>query len=98
MWETISVMLCQLNTLFCFLEFYNEMPKELSDLKLNDVTSYKPLFLPAMVKNFRNYTILSSNEGTGGPILIKVLNMINNNTLYDDLSRDISLLNTFKGK
>lgn len=74
------------------------MSKELSDLKLDDVTSYKPLVLPAVVGNFMNYTIITSNEGTGGPILMEVLSLINNNTFYDDVSKDIFLLNTFKGK
>jgi len=73
------------------------MSKELSGLKLDDITSYKPLVLPAIVSNFMNYTIITSNEGTGGPILMEVLSLINNNTLYDDISRDISLLKTFKG-
>lgn len=78
-------------------EFYREISKELSkDFKSNDKIDYKPLILPALTQHFMNYTIITSSEGTGGPILMKVLSMINN-TSDAKISRDISLLNTFNG-
>lgn len=55
-----------------------------------DITSYKPLLLSALSQNFMNYTIITSNKGTGGPILTEVLSKINNT--------EISLLDSFKGK
>lgn len=84
--------------LFCLLlEFYEELSKEIPSLKEKDATNYKPLILPALTSNFMNYTIITSNEGTGGPILLDVLNMINN-TYNKDISKDLLVLNTFKGK
>jgi len=70
------------------------MSKELeSTLKPEDVISYQPLILPVLKQNFMNYCIITSNNGTGGPILLEVLNKINNtNTNVEDLS----LLNSFK--
>lgn len=69
------------------------MSQELvSILKPDDIIDYKPILLPALRHNFMNYTIITSNNGTGGPILIKVLTTFNNT--YDE---NISLLNTFKG-
>jgi len=72
------------------------MSKELkSTLKPNDVLSYQPLFLPVLKQNVMNYCIITSNKGTGGPILLEVLSKINNtNTSLEDLS----LLNSFKSK
>lgn len=61
-------------------------------LKPDDVTSYKPLVLPVLKQHFMNYTIITSNEGTGGPILMNVLSKMNNT------SDKIALLNCFKGK
>lgn len=76
------------------IEFYKEMSKELeSTLKPDDVISYQPLILPVLKQNFMNYCIITSNNGTGGPILLEVLSKINNtNTNVEDLS----LLNSFK--
>lgn len=59
-------------------------------LNPDDITGYKPIFLSAISQNFMNYTIITSNKGTGGPILLEVLSEINNT--------EISLLNSFKGK
>lgn len=71
-------------------------------LNPDDVTSYKPIFSQALKQNFMNYTILTSNEGTGGPILMEVLSIMNNtyneekyNTYYNE---NKLLLNSFKGK
>jgi len=69
--------------------FYKEMSQELKFFKSDDVTGYKPLLLPVLMKSFMNYTILTSHEGTGGPILLEVLNMVNN-THYEETLRDIS--------
>lgn len=79
-----------------FLEFYEELSKEVPSLKESDVTNYKPFILPALTNNFMNYTIITSNEGTGGPILLDVLSMINS-TYNEDISSDLLVLNTFKG-
>lgn len=63
-------------------------------LKPDDVINYQPLILPVLKQNFMNYCIITSNKGTGGPILLDVLNKINNtNTDFEE----ISLLNSFKG-
>lgn len=79
------------------------MSQELmSILKPDDVTSYKPIFSQALKQHFMNNTILTSNEGTGGPILMEVLNLMNNtynekkydNTYYNE---NKLLLNSFKG-
>ncbi|VVC40656.1 Gamma-glutamyltranspeptidase,Nucleophile aminohydrolases, N-terminal [Cinara cedri] len=73
------------------IEFYKKMSEELIHvLKPNDVTSYKPLILPVLKQHFMNYTVITSNEGTGGPILMDILKQINNT------SDDISLVNCFK--
>lgn len=80
------------------------MSQELTSvLKSNDVINYKPILSQTLKQNFMNNTILTSNEGTGGPILMKVLSIINNtyneekynNTYYND---NKLLLNSFKGK
>lgn len=80
------------------------MSQELTSvLKYNDVINYKPIFSQALKQNFMNNTILTSNVGTGGPILMKVLSIINNtynkekynNTYYYD---NKLLLNSLKGK
>lgn len=63
-------------------------------LKPFDVTSYQPLILPMLKQNIMNYNILTSNEGTGGPILIDILSTINN---IDNMDT-VSLLNRFKSK
>lgn len=85
--------ICHFYTFVLYLEFYRKMSEELvSILKPDDVTSYKPLVLPVLRQNFMNYTIITSNEGTGGPILMDVLSKMN--TTSDNLS----LLNSFKGK
>lgn len=63
-------------------------------LKPDDVTGYQPLVLPMLKQNIMNYSILTSNEGTGGPILMNVLSSINNTYNMET----ISLLNHFKSK
>lgn len=73
------------------LEFYNKMSQELkSILKTDKIKDYKPHFLPVLKINFMNYTIITSNKGTGGPILMDILSMIDN-------TQKVSLLNSFKG-
>lgn len=68
------------------------MSQELkSILKTDEVIGYKPISLPVLKKRYMNYTIISSNKGTGGPILMDMLNMIHN-------IQEVSLLNSFKGK
>lgn len=61
-------------------------------LKPEDVIGFQPFILPVLKQNFMNYSIIMSNEGTGGPILIDLLSKVNNT--YDD----ISILNSFKSK
>lgn len=61
-------------------------------LKPEDVTGFQPLILPVLKHHFMNYSIITSNEGTGGPILMDVLSKINNT------SEELSLLNSFKSK
>lgn len=61
-------------------------------LKPEDVMSFQPFILPVLKQNFMNYSIITSNEGTGGPILMDVLSKINN--IYED----ISIVNSFKSK
>lgn len=61
-------------------------------LNPEDIIGYKPIFSPALRYNFMNYTIITSSNGTGGPILVKVLSKLNNT--YEEY---ISLLNSFKG-
>lgn len=81
--------------IFFFKEFYKEMSEELKlMLKPDDVMSYKPLILPVLRQKYMNYCIITSNKGTGGPILLKVLNKMNNTNTYFE---DLSLLNSFKG-
>ncbi|XP_022181735.1 gamma-glutamyltransferase 7-like isoform X2 [Myzus persicae] len=76
------------------IEFYKEMSEELkSTLKPDDVISYQPLILPVLKQNFMNYCIITSNKGTGGPILLEVLSKMNNTSTYPE---DLSLLNSFK--
>ncbi|XP_027850177.2 glutathione hydrolase 7-like isoform X1 [Aphis gossypii] len=76
------------------LEFYKEMSEELKlILKPDDVMSYQPLILPVLRQTYMKYCIITSNKGTGGPILLKVLNKINNTNTYLE---DLSLLNSFK--
>lgn len=62
-------------------------------LKEDEVVGYKPLFLPALKQNFMNYSIITSNNGTGGPILLDILNEMNN-TNY----KEVWQLNRLKGK
>lgn len=70
------------------------MSRELkSILKPDDVISYQPLILPVLKQNFMNYCIITSNKGTGGPILLDVLSKMNNTKKYLE---DLSLLNSFK--
>lgn len=70
------------------------MSKELeSTLKPDDVINYQPLILPVLKQNFMNYCIITSNNGTGGPILLDVLSKINNTDTYIE---DLSLFNSFK--
>lgn len=70
------------------------MSKELeSILRPDDVISYQPLILPVLKQNFMNYCIITSNKGTGGPILLDVLSKINNTNTYFE---DLSLFNSFK--
>lgn len=67
------------------------MSQELkSVLKTDEIIGYKPLFLPVLKRNFMNYTIITSNKGTGGPVLMDILNTINN-------TQQVSLLDSFKG-
>ncbi|KAL5239888.1 hypothetical protein ACI65C_007298 [Semiaphis heraclei] len=76
------------------IEFYKDMSRELkSILKPDDVISYQPLILPVLKQNFMNYCIITSNKGTGGPILLDVLSKMNNTKKYLE---DLSLLNSFK--
>lgn len=76
-----------------FLEFYKKLSQELvSILNPDDIIGYKPIYLPALKQNFMNYTVITSNNGTGGSILMKVLSKLNSS--YDE---NISLLNSFKG-
>jgi len=73
------------------------MSKELeSILKPDDVISYQPLILPVLKQNFMNYCIITSNNGTGGPILLEVLSKINNTNTSNTYVEDLSLLNSFK--
>lgn len=67
------------------LEFY---------LKPDDVNGYQPLVLPMLKQNIMNYSVLTSNEGTGGPILINVLSTLDNAHNIET----ISFLNSFKSK
>lgn len=62
-------------------------------LNADDVTGYKPIFSPPLKQNFMNYSIITSNNGTGGPILLDLLNEMNN-TNY----KNIWQLNSLKGK
>lgn len=61
-------------------------------LKPEDVTGYQPFISPVLYQNFMNYSIITSNEGTGGPILLEVLSKMNNS--FDE----VSMLNSFKSK
>uniref|UniRef100_A0A2S2QRL0 Gamma-glutamyltransferase 7 n=1 Tax=Sipha flava TaxID=143950 RepID=A0A2S2QRL0_9HEMI len=77
------------------IEFYKEMSKELElYLKPDDVTGYQPFILPMLKQNIMNYSILTSNKGTGGPILIDILSKINNTNNMDT----VSLLNGIKSR
>jgi hypothetical protein len=71
------------------------MSKELElYLKPDDVTGYQPFILPMLKQNIMNYSILTSNKGTGGPILIDILSKINNTNNMDT----VSLLNGIKSR
>lgn len=82
--------------IFLNLEFYKDMSNELASiLKPEDINSYQAFDLPILKHNFTNFTIITSNQGTGGPILLDVLRMINNTNTYQN---EVSFLNAFKGK
>lgn len=61
-------------------------------LKPEDVIGFQPFILPVLKQNFMNYTIVTSNEGTGGPILMDILSKVNNS------HEEILALDSFKCK
>lgn len=63
-------------------------------LKLDDVIGYRPLNFPLLKQQFFNYTIITSNQGSGGPILLDVLKIIN---ITNTSQHQLPLLNSFKG-
>ncbi|XP_050421121.1 glutathione hydrolase 7-like isoform X1 [Adelges cooleyi] len=76
--------------------FYEKMTKELSGLlRSEDINNYEVQDLSIIKQDFMNYSIITSNKDTGGPILFEVLSKLNV-TKNDDDSMFSSLPSSFK--